>query len=190
MRYADGTTQPIQNDMTADGRFAVLVDGMTVRNRLNTKNVEFGKQWKDANGNAVAWPEGKEITITLKREGDEEFSKTYRMSPDTQAEGVSWTTPADDDSRKIYWFTLHDLVRFKSDGVTAYRYYIEESPVAYDATSSYVTNYSAGGSAAFERKSGSDAKQYIVNVSPVTNLKVTKEWYDEIGRAHAELQSR
>jgi len=180
--YADGTVQPIHNDMTADGRFAVFIDGMTVRNRLNTKNVEFGKQWKDASGNAVAWPENKAITITLKREGDDQFRQTYTISPDAQTDGVSWTTPSVDDARKIYWFTLRDLVRFKSDGVTAYRYYIEETPVAYDATASYLTSYSAGGSAAFERKSGSDAKQYIVNSSPVTDLKVTKEWYDLAGK--------
>ena len=208
VKWGSGTEKRVANDITEDGMFLVYVDETTITNKLNTKSVEFGKQWMDKDGKAVEWPSHaneenseedesgglsyEQISVTLHRKDDSGYSESMNLSPSTDKvtiDGkecpVTWTLPSYGDSNKVYWFTIDGLTQYQPDGVTQWRYYVtEDEPKIDDKT--YLVKYSQESDGAHERVRIYDAKQYIINRYPETEIKISKEWYNSVGKEEKE----
>ena len=114
-----------ETDVTGE---AIVGSGVTVENKIEEKNFEFSKIWKNTSGESVDWPEGKSITVTLnaytsksqKALDDETLTFSIGKLPE------GWTKEVSSDGKKVT-FKKTGLRARTSDGDELTYYVVEQS---------------------------------------------------------------
>lgn len=108
-----------------------VANGGTITNAIATTTYTVRKEWRGTANNA--WPGSETIRLTLRREDDASFLRTYTLSQN----GINQASVANNVTWNNSQLTVTGLEKYKSDG-TAWRYYVTEDDMS---AAGYATTY-------------------------------------------------